>query len=109
MVCEGRDQGTIVFPDAFCKFFLSAAVEERARRRQAEMAARGETVDLATLLPAIETRDRRDAARKSAPMRQAADAIAVDSTGLSLKEVVDRMEAEVRRRKDEGGRMKEEG
>jgi cytidylate kinase len=106
MVCEGRDQGTIVFPDAFCKFFLSAAVEERARRRQAEMAARGETVDLATLLPAIETRDRRDAARKSAPMRQAADAIAVDSTGLSLKEVVDRMEAEVRRRTE---RMKDEG
>ena len=47
MVCEGRDQGTIVFPDAFCKFFLSAAVEERARRRQAEMQARGETVELA--------------------------------------------------------------
>ena len=98
IVCEGRDQGTIVFPDAFCKFFLFAAVEERARRRQAQMAARGETVDLATLLPAIEARDRRDAARPSAPMRPAADAVAVDSTGLGLKEVVDRMEAEVRRR-----------
>ena len=63
MVCEGRDQGTIVFPDAFCKFFLSAAVEERARRRQAEMEKRGTAVDLTTLLPAIEARDRRDAAR----------------------------------------------
>jgi cytidylate kinase len=102
MVCEGRDQGTVVFPDAFCKFFLSAAVEERARRRQAEMAARGETVELATLLPAIESRDRKDAARKSAPMRPAADAVAVDSTGLPLKEVVDRMEAEVRRRSERG-------
>ncbi len=75
MVCEGRDQGTIVFPDAFCKFFLSAAVEERARRRQAQMAKRGETVDLAALLPAIEARDRRDADRELAPMRQAADAV----------------------------------
>ncbi len=100
MVCEGRDQGTIVFPDAFCKFFLSAAVKERARRRQAEMQARGETVELAALLPAIEARDRRDQARPSAPLRRAADAVAVDSTGLSLEEVVDRMEAEVRRRSE---------
>jgi len=107
MVCEGRDQGTIVFPDAFCKFFLSAAVEERARRRQAQMAARGETVELATLLPAIETRDRRDAARESAPMRPAADAVIVDSTGLSLDEVVDRMETEVRRRSERGTRKDE--
>ncbi len=98
MVCEGRDQGTIVFPNALCKFFLSAAVEERARRRQAEMAKRGEAVDLATLLPAIEARDRADAARASAPMRAADDAVRLDSTGLSLEEVVDRMEAEVRRR-----------
>ena len=102
MVCEGRDQGTVVFPDAFCKFFLSAAPEERARRRQAEMAARGEAVDLAALLPALEARDRRDAARATAPMRPADDAVVLDSTGLSLKEVVDRMEAEVRRRRPQG-------
>ena len=102
MVCEGRDQGTVVFPDAFCKFFLSAAPAERARRRQAEMAARGEAVDLATLLPALQARDRRDAARAAAPMRPADDAVVIDSTGLSLKEVVDRMEAEVRRRRPQG-------
>jgi cytidylate kinase len=106
IVCEGRDQGTVVFPDAFCKFFLSAAVEERARRRQAQMDSRGETADLATLLPAIEARDRRDAARCLAPMKPAADAVVIDSTNLSLDQVVDRMEAEVRRRIE---RMKEEG
>ncbi len=98
MVCEGRDQGTVVFPDAFCKFFLSAAPEERARRRQAEMAARGDTVELDALLRALEERDRRDAARNLAPMRPATDAVVLDSTGRSLHEVVDRMEAEVRRR-----------
>jgi CMP/dCMP kinase len=98
VVTEGRDQGTVVFPDAFCKFFLSAAVEERARRRQAEMAARGEAVELAVLLPMIEARDRRDAARELAPMVPAADAIVVDGTGMSLDQVVDRMEAEVLRR-----------
>ena len=102
MVCEGRDQGTVVFPEAFCKFFLSAAPEERARRRQAEMAARGQTVDLAPLLQALEARDRRDEARDLAPMRPAADAVVLDSTGLSMDEVVDRMEAEVRRRRPEG-------
>ena len=98
MVCEGRDQGTVVFPNAFCKFFLSAAPEERARRRQAELAARGDTVDLAALHRALEERDRRDAARSLAPMIPAADAVVLDSTGLSLDEVVRRMEAEVRRR-----------
>jgi CMP/dCMP kinase len=98
VVSEGRDQGTVVFPNAICKFFLSAAVEERARRRQAEMAARGEVVELAALLPMIEARDRRDAARELAPMVPAADAVVVDGTGLSLDQVVDRMEAEVLRR-----------
>ncbi len=98
VVSEGRDQGTVVFPNAFCKFFLSAAVEERARRRQAEMAARGEVVELAALLPMIEARDRRDAARELAPMVPADDAVVVDGTGLSLDQVVDRMEAEVLRR-----------
>jgi CMP/dCMP kinase len=98
VVSEGRDQGTVVFPHAVCKFFLSAAVEERARRRQAEMAARGEAVELAELLPMIEARDRRDAARELAPMVPAADAVVVDGTGLSLDQVVDRMEAEVLRR-----------
>jgi cytidylate kinase len=102
VVCEGRDQGTVVFPDAGCKFFLTADPAERARRRQREMAARGEAVDLATLLRAQEERDRRDAARDLAPMQPADDAVLIDSTGLSLEQVVDRMEAEVRRRRPTG-------
>jgi len=99
MVCEGRDQGTVVFPEAACKFFLVADPLERARRRQREMAARGEAVDFATLLQAQEARDRRDAARDLAPMRPAADAVVLDSTALTLDEVVDRMEAAVRARR----------
>lgn len=98
IVCEGRDQGTIVFPEAGCKFFLSAAVEERARRRQRELAARGEVIDLDELLEAIRLRDEADAARDIAPMRPAADALLLDSTALTLEQVVDRMEATVRQR-----------
>ncbi len=100
MVCEGRDQGTVVFPDAACKFFLTAEPEERARRRQREMTARGEVVELADVLRAQEERDRRDAARDLAPMRPAADALVLDSTGLSLEQVVDRMEQAVRARRE---------
>jgi cytidylate kinase len=99
MVCEGRDQGTVVFPDAGCKFFLVAEAAERARRRQKEMAARGEAVELAAVLAAQEIRDRRDAARDLAPMRPADDAVVLDSTRLSLEEVVCRMEQEVHRRR----------
>jgi cytidylate kinase len=97
MVCEGRDQGTIVFPQAACKFFLVADAAERARRRQREMEERGETVTWEGLLQAQEARDRRDAARDIAPMVPAADAIILDSTHLSLEDVVVYMEREVRR------------
>jgi cytidylate kinase len=97
MVCEGRDQGTVVFPDAACKFFMVAEPLERARRRQMEMAARGEILDLEAVLRSQEERDRRDAARDLAPMVPAAEAITLDTTGLSMVEVVDHMEKEVRR------------
>jgi cytidylate kinase len=97
MVCEGRDQGTIVFPDAARKFFLKADPVERARRRQREMAARGEELDINAVLRAQEERDRRDAARDLAPMVPARDAIILDSTHLDLTQVVDLMESEVRR------------
>jgi len=97
LVCEGRDQGTLIFPDALCKFFLVADPTERARRRQREMATRGEQVDLDQVLQAQDERDRRDAARDIAPMKPAPDAVVLDSTALSPAEVVDRMEAEVRR------------
>jgi cytidylate kinase len=99
VVCEGRDQGTVVFPDAACKFFLVADPQERARRRQREMEARGEVVELAEVLATQEVRDRRDAARDLAPMRPAPDAVVVDSTRLRLDEVVRLMEEEVRRRR----------
>jgi CMP/dCMP kinase len=98
MVTEGRDQGTIVFPDAFCKFFLKAEPVERARRRQGEMVERGEEAELQQILRAQDERDRRDAARDLAPMVPAPDAIIVDNTKLSLDEVVDLLEQEVRRR-----------
>ena len=98
VVCEGRDQGTIVFPNAMCKFFVIADPTERARRRQGEMARRGEVQPLDEVLRAQEERDRRDADRDIAPMVPAADAITVDSTNLTLDQVVDRMEQEVRRR-----------
>jgi cytidylate kinase len=98
MVCEGRDQGTVVFPDAACKFFLQADPVERARRRRRDMAARGEEVPLEEVLRAQEARDRRDAARDLAPMVPAADAVILDSTSLTLEQTVERMEAEVRRR-----------
>jgi cytidylate kinase len=96
MVCEGRDQGTVVFPDAVCKFFLVALPEERARRRQRELEARGQAVDFAVLLAKIQERDRRDASRAIAPMRPAVDALELDSTTLSLEEIVDCMEIECR-------------
>jgi cytidylate kinase len=98
MVCEGRDQGTIVFPNAVCKFFLNADPLERARRRQREMEARGERVELEQLLREQEIRDQRDAARDLAPMKPAADAILLDSTRLTPKQVVEAMAAEVRQR-----------
>ena len=97
MVCEGRDQGTVVFPDAARKFFLKADPVERARRRQREMEARGQAVDFDAVLRAQAERDRRDAARDLAPMVPAPDAIILDSTHLDLPQVVDLMEREVRR------------
>src|SRR5438067_358564 len=87
IVCEGRDQGTVVFPDAACKFYLDADPPERARRRHREMLARGEAITLEEVLRAQEARDARDAARDLAPMVPAADAVRLDSTGLSPEEV----------------------
>jgi cytidylate kinase len=97
IICEGRDQGTVVFPDAACKFFLVADPLERARRRQREMAVRGEVRDLRDVLADQEARDRRDAARDLAPMVPAVDAIRLDSTNLTLEQIVDRMERDVQR------------
>ena|SRR5438105_3303928 len=97
LVCEGRDQGTVVFPDAECKFFLVADPTERARRRHRELHMRGQSLSLEEVLAAQDERDRRDAERDVSPMRPADDAIVLDSTNLTLDEVVGRMESEVRR------------
>jgi cytidylate kinase len=98
VVCEGRDQGTVVFPNAECKFFLEADPLERAHRRQREMAERGEARPLDEVLRAQEVRDRRDAERTIAPMVPAPDALRLDSTHLSPEAVVQQLEREVRQR-----------
>src|SRR5262249_15067551 len=97
IVCEGRDQGTVGFPEAECKFFLTADPRERARRRQRELQARGQSVDLEEVLRAQQQRDQRDAARDLAPMVPAPGALQLDSTALTLEQVVERMAEEVRR------------
>lgn len=89
VVVEGRDTGTVVFPQAGAKFFLTATDEERARRRVAELAATGTPVDHAQTLAEIRERDRRDASRDVAPMVPAADAVLVDSSTQTLEQVVD--------------------
>jgi cytidylate kinase len=88
IVCEGRDQGTVVFPHAEFKFFLTAAPEERARRRQDELAGRQVYVPLDELLIQQQERDERDANRDVAPLKPADDAIVVDTTGLDADAVV---------------------
>jgi cytidylate kinase len=88
VVLEGRDIGTVVFPDAEMKFYLSASVEERARRRCEELTAKGEAVTLAETIADVAQRDRQDSERDIAPLRQADDAILIDSSRLSVEEVL---------------------
>jgi CMP/dCMP kinase len=99
VVTEGRDQGTVVFPNAQCKFFLDASVEVRAQRRRLELEEHGETVDFAALRREIAERDDRDRNRAIAPLRPADDAVVVDTSGLSLSEVVDVLEQMVAERR----------
>lgn len=96
VITEGRDQGTIVFPQAFRKYFLTATDAERARRRHAEFLAKGDPITLEEVLADIRARDAQDASRAIAPMVPAADASVLDSSGLDLDEVVDRIERDVR-------------
>jgi len=98
LVTEGRDQGTVVFPDAACKFYLTASPEVRARRRQRELAEQGKTVSLEEILADQRIRDERDETRACGPMKPAPDAIIIDSSGLSAEEVLERMETAVRSR-----------
>jgi len=89
VVVEGRDTGTVVFPGAQAKFFLTATEEERARRRVAELAEKGTRVDFTETLREIRERDQRDASRDVAPMVPAHDAVLVDSSTQTLEQVVD--------------------
>ncbi|HUQ02590.1 MAG TPA: (d)CMP kinase [Kofleriaceae bacterium] len=98
VVVEGRDTGTVVFPHAGAKFFLTATDEERARRRMEELAASGKSAPLAEVLGEIRERDTRDASRDVAPMKAADDAVLVDSSTMTLDEVVSSLEQVVRER-----------
>jgi CMP/dCMP kinase len=91
VVIEGRDIGTVVFPRAEVKIFLIADVQERARRRMAELQERGQQADLDEVAAEIVERDRRDTDRTHAPLRQAEDAVVIDTTGFTLDEQVDRV------------------
>jgi cytidylate kinase len=91
VVAEGRDMGTVVFPDAVCKVYLDASVEERARRRLAEETARGVAIDFETIKRDIVERDRTDFERDDSPLRVPGDAVVLDTTGLTVEEVVDRL------------------
>lgn len=91
LVADGRDMGTVVFPDAGLKVFLEAGVEERAKRRYKQLKEKGESVKLARLLRDMQARDRRDRERAVAPTVPASDAVVVDSTRLSLPEVIGRV------------------
>ncbi len=91
IVTEGRDQGTVVFPDANVKFYLTAEATERARRRQAELQDKGIEADLRQVQQAIEARDRSDESRAVGPLKPAPDAVVIDTTDLSISEVVDRV------------------
>jgi len=88
LVAEGRDMGTVVFPDAEHKFYLDASEEERARRRHRELLARGEVVTFEEVLADQAERDRRDRSRAESPLRRAEGAEAVLTDGLSIEEVV---------------------
>ena len=95
LVADGRDMGTVVFPDAPFKIFLTASPEERARRRFNQLKEAGVDVKIDALLEEIRARDERDMNRSAAPLKPADDAQVIDSTGLSIEEVLDRCMAVV--------------
>ena len=91
LVAEGRDMGTVVFPDAMLKVFYLASPEVRAQRRYKQLKDKGNSANLAALSHALEERDKRDAAREVAPLKPAADAVSLDSSELTVDEVVDQV------------------
>ena len=97
LVADGRDMGTVIFPDAPSKVFLTASAAERAERRYKQLKAKGLAVTLTSLLHEIELRDARDASRTVAPLRPAVDAVVIDTTGQPIPAVVAEVLAVVRR------------
>lgn len=95
LVADGRDMGTVVFRDAGHKIFLTASADERARRRYKQLKAKGLAVTLSSLLREIEARDERDATRKVAPLRPATGAVVIDTTGMPVDAVIQRVLAVV--------------
>jgi cytidylate kinase len=89
VVCEGRDIGTVVFPDADLKFYMTASVEERARRRRKDFAAVGVEKTLKELITELSARDEKDSTRENSPLRRAPDAEEIDTTAMTLEEQVD--------------------
>jgi len=108
VVMEGRDIGTIVFPDADVKFYLDASPAERGRRRYAELQEQGTPASLTMTAQEMAERDRRDSGREHAPLRQAADAVVIDTTTLPLAEVVHTMADYVRDRTSGDGRREKQ-
>lgn len=98
VILEGRDIGTVVFPHAEAKFFLYASSEERGKRRYAELLAKGEDISLEQTIKAVKERDMQDENREYAPLRKADDAIPIDSSTLSIHEVLSLMERFVRKK-----------
>jgi cytidylate kinase len=91
LVADGRDMGTIIFPDAKLKIFLTASVKIRARRRYKQLKDKGESVTLPRLFREIELRDERDMTREIAPLKPAKDAVIIDSTEFSIDQVLDKI------------------
>jgi len=91
VVLEGRDIGTVVFPNAEYKYFLIADIHERAKRRKKEMDAKGEVVSLEELTSEMEERDRKDSTRRHSPLKKAEDAVEIDTTGISIEMQVARI------------------
>jgi cytidylate kinase len=87
LVADGRDMGTVIFPDATLKIFLTASAQVRAERRYKQLKEKGESVNLTRLFKEIKARDLRDQSRRVAPLRPAEDAVIIDSTNLGIEEV----------------------
>ena len=98
MVTEGRDQGTVVFPDAEHKFFVTANLEARARRRQRELSYEGIDQPLPVVMDQLRRRDERDETREHAPMRPAENAVVVDTSDFTIAQVVEMLMSRIQSR-----------